>query len=583
MTHRRFVAPHWLVVAVAAVLVMGGCASVPSSGPVEQVSPNVPQTQDNGVRIDPEAPRPDATPERVVAGFLSAMASLQPGFSVAKLYLTDAARRQWDPSNGTTIIDSTGQRLIATATSEVLDAPIVGQLSGVGQYQSVTGEFRHDFALTKVGGRWRISSPPQGLVITTTTFASYYVPMERYFLTADGAHVVPETLRVPASDFSPTEAITALLRGPSSWLGPAVSSAAPAGTRLAGGAVTVDISGVAEVNLDLSASSLPDNQRKLLAAQLAWTLKQFSAVQSVQLAARGQPLDVPSLAPHGVMAMSGYLPAPPVDDTPSVLVVSRDRHLGQLDPTSGTFTAFKGGLAKVDAGRITALAAGRSGDLLAWTEGGTVWRGTPDKTTAVYHGASLGRPQVTADGTIWCTDVAHGVPRLVRIASDGSVGVIPLTSQPHGPVTAYAVSPDQTRVALVVGSSDGTSRMGLVSLTSGAHPTTHGWYETRMSASQTGAMALITDVAWSTPSQLVVLAGATSSPRTGAYGVSDDAATITALGPADNAEPLRLVVHARLDSPTVMIVTSAGQVQEIQDAWRWRTVASGIGLAALSD
>ncbi len=582
MTLRHADLPRWLALAVAAVLLLAGCANVPSSGPVEQVSPNVSQPQDNGVRIDPEPPRPDATPERIVAGFLSAMASLQPGFSVAKLYLTDAARRAWDPTSGTTIVDASGERLIATATSEVLDAPIVGQLSGSGRYQSITGEFRHDFALTKVGGQWRISSPPEGLVVTTTTFASYYVPMVRYFLTSDGAHVVPETLRVPASDFTPTTALQALLRGPSTWLAPAVTTAVPEGARLVGGTVMVDIAGLAAVDLDLGGTSLSGGERKSLVTQIAWSLKQFSSVQSVQVSVRGQPLDVPSLAPHGLLALAGFLPAPPLEESPSALVASRDGHLGELDPASGTFTAFKGALGKVDARRMTALAAGDTGKLLAWTQGGALWRGTSEKTSAIYHGTSLGRPQITHDGSIWCTDVGHAGPRLVRIAPDGATNIIPLGSQPRGPVTAYAVSPDGTRVALVVGSSDGSSRLGLVSLSPGAHPATHGWYETRLSAIQSGALSLVTDVAWSGPSQLVVLAGATSSPRTGAYAVSDDAATITALGPADNAEPLRLVVHARLDSPTVMIVTSAGQVQEIEDAWRWRTVAAGIVLAALS-
>ena len=581
MINHRARAARLIQIALIAVL-LAACAGVPSSGPVEQVSPNVRQTQEGGVRIDAEPPRPDATPERIVAGFLSAMASLQPGFDVAKLYLTDRARELWDPDSGTTIIDAGGQRLIATASSELLDAPVVGQLSRSGRYQSVQGQFHHDFALTKVQGQWRISSPPKGLVVTTSTFSAYYVPLRRYFLTPGGSRVVPETLRVPADQFTPTRAMAALLEGPSTWLGPAVTTAIPAGTGLGFSTVTVDLDGTAEVSFDDSMSSLPDPQRTLMATQVAWTLKQFPAVQSVRFTVRGQAYAIPSLAPVGVMPIAGYLRGEPVGDIPATLVVVHDGKLGQIDPGTGAFTADTGALAKVDARRVVGLAAGSGGGVVVWTDGDAIWRGTTDKVTRIYRGQSLGRPQLSADGTVWCTDVSRGQPQLVRISAEGKVATIPLASQPHGPISAFAVAPGQARVALVVGSSGGTTRMGLVSLTGGARPRTHGWYETRMTAIQSGSLSLVTDIAWSGASQLVVLAGATSSPRVGAYAVSDDGASVTALGPADNVEPLRLVVHPRPDAASIMVLASGGQLQQIEDAWRWRTVASGVDRAALS-
>lgn len=561
---------------------LAGCTGVPSSGPVEQVSPNVHQTQENGVRIDAEPPRTDATPERIVAGFLSAMASLQPGFDVAKLYLTDKARQAWDPGSGTTIIDATGEQLIATASSELLDAPIVGQLSRAGRYQSVGGQFRHDFALTRVKGQWRISSPPKGLVITTSTFGSYYVPMRRYFLVPDGSRVVPETLRVPAGQFTPTRAVQALLEGPSPWLRTAVTTAVPTRTRLAIDTVTVDVDATAEVNFDSSVATLPDTQRLLLATQVAWTLKQFPSVQAVRFSVRGQPFVVPSLAPDGVMPIVGYLRGTPVDDTTAALVAAHGGRFGELDATTGAFTASTGALAKVDTKGISGLAAGSAGGMLVWTQGDSLQRGTSDKVTTLYRGASLGRPQVTADGTVWCTAVAKGQPQLVRITSDGAVTTVPLTTQPHGPVLAFAVSPEQTRVVLVVGTSGGATRMGLVGLTGGAHPRTVGWYEQRMTAIQSGSLSLVTDVAWSGASQLVVLAGESTSPRVGAYAVSDDAATVTALGPADNVDPMQLVVHPRPDAPAIMVLAAGGRLEEIEDAWRWRTVSASVDLAALS-
>jgi hypothetical protein len=103
-----------------------------------------------------------------------------------------------------------------------------------------------------------------------------------YFVDRQKRSLVPELRWFPATAATGTKLVNALLKGPSSWLRPAVISAIPNGTRLSIDAVTVE-NGVALVDLTARAlvASLAD--RSLLKAQLDATLSQLQNVQSVAI------------------------------------------------------------------------------------------------------------------------------------------------------------------------------------------------------------------------------------------------------------------------------------------------------------
>lgn len=562
-----------LVVALAAVL-MASCATVPTSGPVEMVTPEVQQTHDQGVRIDPETPRPGASQDRIVAGFMSAMASLQAGFPVARQYLTDTASKQWNPGAETTVIDASSQRVFPSGESQVLTAPIVGRLDAQGRYSAVSGTLRLDFDLVKVGGQWRIGRPPTGLLITTTTFSAYYTSMLRYFLSPSGNSVVPETLRIPAQQLSATAAVQAVLSGPSESFA-TVMTAVPRGTSLSGSAVSVDQDGTAEVDL-LTTGKIPgETQRSQLLAQMAWTVRQVSGVNAVRVTLNGMPIVTPITSGQGVLTLDGQLPRSPIPNlTSTTLIGLRKGVVGRIDPTSGDFTPLGGALAAGKVHPSGVLAATRSGTTVFWISGGELWRGTEQRVDQI---AAVTRPvglQASSDGSVWVVTGAPGQQQLERVSPDGVVSRTPLTSLPAGDVVAFRVAPDLSRVAFVVSQAGDTSELGIVGVTVDRQTSLSTWRGVPLTAMQSGRLTRIADVAWTTPSQLVVLAGGVGDQHLGAYLVSEDAAVVTAVGPADTLDPVRLVVQPSLDTAAILVATREDQLEQVEDVWRWRTVAT---------
>ena len=118
-------------------------------------------------------------------------------------------------------------------------------------------------------GEWRIGNPPPGLMVEEFFFNSFYQTYDLYFV-GNGRSLVPDPIYLPALS-NPANVASALmnmlLKGPSKWLKPAVSSAIPPNTSLSVDSVTIT-DGIAEVQLSDSVLALPDPQRSLLAAQI---------------------------------------------------------------------------------------------------------------------------------------------------------------------------------------------------------------------------------------------------------------------------------------------------------------------------
>ena len=85
--------------ALVAVALLAGCATVPTSGPVDRHTPQATGVN-SGVRIDPLPPADGASPLLVVEGFLHAMSVYQPDYAVARQYLTPSASAAWHPESG---------------------------------------------------------------------------------------------------------------------------------------------------------------------------------------------------------------------------------------------------------------------------------------------------------------------------------------------------------------------------------------------------------------------------------------------------------------------------------------------------
>lgn len=299
MTGLRAWRPGVAVAAAALAIVVGGCASVPTSGPV--VLGN--GSEDNGegasgyVRMLPAGPQPDVGEESLIKGFLRDMGSFEANHHAARLYLMPGLRETWAPEGDVLVYENMDS---LTFDSDVavngeraeirMRGPHIASISDDGQYLPQEPETTIDvsFELAKDDGEWRIAELPGALILDGRDVERAYRSLNLYFFNRDESTLVPDPVFMPVdSENMATHLVRRLVSGPTSWLDPAVRSAFPEGTRADvvydSGAVTVELSGSISV----------DSDHYGMAAQLAWTLKQLPEVQELVLRIHGEEVELP--------------------------------------------------------------------------------------------------------------------------------------------------------------------------------------------------------------------------------------------------------------------------------------------------
>ena len=77
------------------------------------------------------------------------------------------------------------------------------------------GVFTREFNLEQVNGEWRISDPPDGLIILEPDFERLYDERDVFFLDPTGQRVVPDPRLLIKGDAQPTALVQRILDGPS--------------------------------------------------------------------------------------------------------------------------------------------------------------------------------------------------------------------------------------------------------------------------------------------------------------------------------------------------------------------------------
>jgi hypothetical protein len=436
------------LVALAAAA-LSACGGVPTSGPIRQ-GPVVAAAGNNPViGVIARPPVDGMTPEAIVQGFQEATASADPGYAVARAYLTGAAASTWDPTAGVEIYDSNGLTTSVKDGSVAQAGVLTATIDTTGQYSVAPPATKRiwNYALSKVDGQWRIASLPNGLVLSPGDIDRSYRTFDLYFWTSDLSTLVPAPITIPVSESgAATQLVRGLLAGPTPWIAPAVRTAFPEATRLAVDAVPV-VDGVAQVALSREVLNTDDMARQELSAQLTWTLRQLPDVTGVQITVAGQPLPV---------AGSGAVQ--PIDSWPSA-------DPNALSDRATAYALAKGSIVKLSPeGAATPVAKVRpaielpavSLDLsrLAGVseDGTTLYSGklADGQLAPVLSGSDLSRPSWDSAGNLWVADRGSGVvvvrgTRATRIQiTDVGKGF-----DPRG-VTAVSVSRDGTRLAMLV-------------------------------------------------------------------------------------------------------------------------------------
>ena len=537
-------------------LALTGCSGVPTEGPVERVSA-APGRLNPGVEIAPAPPGRNATPITVVEGFLHAMASYQPNYSVARAYLTPEASETWNPEAGVRIY-AEGNTVVATETSATLRAPVVGVLDTQGAYRQSTQTIDHDFGLVKdAEDQWRISSPPGGLLISEYLFSSAFTRVTPYFYAPGGRWLVPDPRFYPRGVGAYEGAARAVVGGATEWLAPSVEPRLP-GVALE--SVRVSATGVARVDLRREGDDLDEAQRVALATQLVWSYRSFESVVAVSVGWVGE--EAWSVQPYGqVIPATGFPEADPaprqgsrqlfgLEDGGVVRVLEGPQNTNL--PVAPGVTNATHAAVRPDALVAAVVTADRSSLELA------------PLSEAVLRplGSSIGlrRPQFGREGSVW---VNNDAGELAVVSPQGDWVHLTVDDLGEGRVEGFRLSPDGARIALVVERPGGQRVLGLARVRMGERPAVDGMREINVA---TGSLAQLNvlDVGWRAPDSLLVLVDDARS--TGVLAVTQDGSTVVPIGPTAAHDLVEIAVAPGVPP---MVRSAEGEVWRYNSDFRW--------------
>ncbi|MEU8271203.1 LpqB family beta-propeller domain-containing protein [Sphaerisporangium sp. NPDC049002] len=285
----------------AVVLASASCSTVPTGGSIfaaRDAGGGDPLSQPY-VRILAGPPKPNGSPLEIVVGFLAAAASFDdPLRALARQYLTGEAQRTWSPFDAITIYDDAkpstdSPRDDIQQAHVALKGTLLGELDGDGHYvpsdASAGTGLNKGFTLVKVGGQWRISSAPAGLLLSDDDFKRAYRSFELYFAAYQSVGLVADQVRVP---INPGEGlgktlVHRLLVGPTAPLRGAVESAFGPNVDVNRVSVEGDTV-VADFTYGIVDSALIPGNREALAAQLSWTLKPLTESRRIEVRVNGE-------------------------------------------------------------------------------------------------------------------------------------------------------------------------------------------------------------------------------------------------------------------------------------------------------
>jgi hypothetical protein len=233
---------------VLLLVLLAGCARIPTSGPVGKSSEGSAGNLSAPVFL-PAAPQPGASPETIIDYFYRAGSGYEDDYAVARQYLTQASSVSWKPDQRALVYREA--RVVATATENVynyeLDIAYTVDADGIAT-QSPEGTIENiPVTVTQVEGEWRISAIPDGTAIAEETFKVNYGAYPIYFYDPSFTFAVPD-VRWFIKNKTVKAMTSALLAGPAPYLRGAVASAFPSGIKLARESVPV-VSGAAQVDL----------------------------------------------------------------------------------------------------------------------------------------------------------------------------------------------------------------------------------------------------------------------------------------------------------------------------------------------
>ena len=425
------------IIALLALLVLAGCATLPTDLDVQTGPELVATTGQDFAYYSPSGPVAGATAQEIVSGFLAAGTGPQNDYAVAREFLSQEFAQRWQPEAETLV--RFGVPVFRESGDSVLlvDVNVSARVDENGRYsdEQPTSASSLRFQLLQQDGEWRIAAAPNLTVVTAPVFSVVFNAFPVYFVDSRKNALVPDLRWFPSRASTPTKLVNALLAGPTPWLDRGVTTAIPEGTRLTINAVSIE-NGVARVDFDANALAADNLDRQIMLSQLRSTLLQISGINEVALSVNNSVQEIEPSALQGrstlgatfVLDDEGVKRLNAVDSIP---LSGTEAVVRNYEPTAFSLTD--------DAARVAFLA--ETGIYLLEREGPSVTVTRLSETAAV---ASL---EFDSLGTLWVfpSDASQDVE-----VYDSRGVARTLTSELTGTRIYGAISPEGSRLVQAV-------------------------------------------------------------------------------------------------------------------------------------
>lgn len=174
-----------LGLALSSLATLTACAAIPTDGEVNHYADPQATGNSTGTGNAPEGPAPGARPTEIIEGFLHAGVGVQDDYSVARLFLTEELAQSWKPDERTLVYNSSFSTASVSDSTYLVTVPTSTLVDNRGLATSYTSvaDTEVEFTLRQVDGEWRISSVPDGTVLSRAEFTDVLTPSSFIFMT----------------------------------------------------------------------------------------------------------------------------------------------------------------------------------------------------------------------------------------------------------------------------------------------------------------------------------------------------------------------------------------------------------------
>lgn len=517
--------------ALAACLALAGCTSLPTSSAPAPF--DVSAKDGSGIQFSAEGPSADADAATLVNDFLLACAAgPQDDYATARLFLSAASARSWQPETEILVYDTDTAPSVTAGSETATQVDVTVAVLGVASVDAsgvltrvATSTVSRTFTLVREEGQWRISNPENMVLMSRASFTASFSLANLYFPTAEGTDLVADPRWYPSRRLA-SHLLAGLVEGPRQSLAPVTANAIPAGTTVPSQGLDV-ADGVARVELNAVMPS-SESARTTLAWELVRTLTQVADVSRVNASLSGDVLDMQAI------------PVPPTYSL-DTLVGAGPGGVGLVSSSSVTELT-----AVTDASNPTVSPVDSS--LVAWSGTDGVYAQRGGTTVAFLPGHAPLGPSVDRFGWVWGPATASSVS--VGGGVDGAFSVS-VESESAGQIRAVRISPDGTR-ALVLRGSDASAWVGVVERGASGRP-----LAIRSLEEIPLEHGSVVDASWTTPTGLALVVRATGE---------DDQLVTMSLGglPSNVPLPIRVTSMSAGGSSSAVVITgtdAAGREQ----------------------